>query len=340
MTQGITTLQWYVKGKRQFNKNGYKRITKTYKDLLQNSASIKVNENGADGVNLEGKVIMITGANSGIGKEMATYAAAKGAHVYMVCRSKERAETARDEIKKITSSTTVDTLIGDLSLLSQVKKIVNEFKKREKKVDCLVCNAGVLLNERNETKEGFETTFACHLLSGCYSLSTQLIPQLRAAGTESRVVFVSSGGMYNSKFPSWEQATGTGQWKDKYDGQLAYVYAKRGQVLLAERYARDYPDIKWLSCHPGWVDTPAVELAYGSSKKYLDPMRTIWEGAEGITWLFSKKSEHLENGAFYLDRRTQTKHISGLFMSEGKFTKNIEKEVDDMMQNLKRACGF
>ena len=94
----------------------------------------------------------------------------------------------------------------------------------------MVCNAGVLLNERVETSEGYETTFACHLLNGSYLLSTLLIPQLKAAGNEARTVFVSSGGMYNSKFPSWEKATSTGKFENKYDGQMAYVYAKRGQV--------------------------------------------------------------------------------------------------------------
>jgi len=169
-------------------------------------------------------------ANSGIGKEMATYAAAKGAHVYMVCRSKERAEQAREEIMKSTSNEKIDVLLGDLSLMSQVKKVVNDFKQREQKVDCLVCNAGVLLNDRTETSEGYETTFACHLLSGCYYLSSLLVPELKSSGSEARVIFVSSGGMYNSKFPKWEAVTSTGKWKDKYDGQMAYVYAKRGQV--------------------------------------------------------------------------------------------------------------
>jgi len=230
MGQSISSTQFYVKGTRQFTRTGYNKAIKNYKDPLQSSPSILRNEDGADKVDLGGKVIMITGANSGIGKEMATYAAAKGAHVYMVCRSKERAETARDEIKSLTSNDQIDILLGDLSLQSQVQKVVEEFQSREEKIDCLVCNAGVLLNDRVETSEGYETTFACHLLNGSYLLSTLLIPQLKAAGDEARTVFVSSGGMYNSKFPSWERATSTEKYEKKYDGQMAYVYAKRGQV--------------------------------------------------------------------------------------------------------------
>lgn len=54
------------------------------------------------------------------------------------------------------------------------------------------------------------------------------------------------------------------------------------QVLLAERWAKEFPAVKFVSCHPGWCDTAAVELAYGAQKSYLEPMRTTWEGAEGI----------------------------------------------------------
>jgi len=340
MGQGLTATQFYVKGRQQFIRPGYRKAIKAYLDPVQSSAALKQNEEGNDNVDLNGKVVMVTGSNSGIGKEMATYAAAKGAHVYMVCRSKERAEKARDEIKLVTSNDQVDILLGDLSLLSGVKDIVQQFEGKEKKVDCLVCNAGILLNERVETTEGHETTFACHLLCGSYYLSSLLKPQLKAAGSEARVIFVSSGGMYNSKFPSWDQAVNAENYKSKYDGQMAYVYAKRGQVLLAEHLARESPEITWMSCHPGWVDTPAVDLAYGSSKKYLEPMRSIWEGAEGICWLFSKESKHLKNGGFYLDRKPQTKHIGGLFMREGSYTKNTQTEVDEMIQNLKKMCDL
>jgi NAD(P)-dependent dehydrogenase (short-subunit alcohol dehydrogenase family) len=116
-------------------------------------------------------------------------------------------------------------------------------------IDALVCNAGALLNERTLTQEGTETTFACHLLYGSYGLVTMMEPCLRAAaqtGREPRVVLMSSGGMYNTAFPKWhiaasmpEQVAGmiAGE-LPKYDGQMAYAYAKRGQVLLAEHWAQ------------------------------------------------------------------------------------------------------
>lgn len=142
----------------------------------------------------------------------------------------------------------------------------------------------------------------------------------------------------NSKFPDWETATSTGSKKEEYDGNMAYTYAKRGQVLLAERFTKEYPDITWLSCHPGWTSTDAVQAAYGDNAKYLEPMRSTWQGAEGIAWLMSTPKANLKSGEFYLDRMPDQKHIAGPFMTSGSFTKNTEQEVDVMMENLKRSC--
>jgi dehydrogenase/reductase SDR family protein 12 len=268
---------------------------------------------------------------------MATYAAAKGAKLYMLCRSKERAEKARQEIIEATSNDKVEVLLADMAELSQVRNLVADLQKKEPKVDVLVCNAGALFNDRRESSEGREVTFASHLLGGSYLLSQLLVPQLKAAD-DGRVVFVSSGGMYNGKFPSWDIATNAS--KEKYDGQFAYVYAKRGQVLLAEELTKTIPEITWVSAHPGWCSTPAVAEAYGDSAKYLQPMRNAWQGAEGITWLMAADKSKLQGGEFYLDRKPQPKHLAGAFMTEGSFTKNKPKEIEKMMADLKSAAGL
>jgi lipocalin len=99
-----------------------------------------------------------------------------------------------------------------------------------------------------------------------------------------------------------------------------------------------YPHLKVVSCHPGWTLTEGVEAAYGSGKSMLEPLRTLWQGAEGIIWLCVASHNKIEGGAFYLDRSPRTKHISGPFFTEGTFTKNSEAEVDMMMLNLQRWC--
>lgn len=161
---------------------------------------------------------------------MSTYVAAKGAKLYMLCRSQQRAEAAKKEIQEKTNNENIEIILADLSEMAQVRDVVKDFQSKEDKLDCLVCNAGVLLNERRESKEGIEVTFASHFLGGSYLLSKLLLPQLRAAKEQSRVVFVTSGGMLLEKFPVWETATSVK--KEEYNGQQAYSFAKRGQVRL------------------------------------------------------------------------------------------------------------
>mmetsp|Transcript_30873 Transcript_30873/g.80587 ORF Transcript_30873/g.80587 Transcript_30873/m.80587 type:complete len:141 (+) Transcript_30873:824-1246(+) len=121
---------------------------------------------------------------------------------------------------------------------------------------------------------------------------------------------------------------------------MAYVYAKRGQVLLAERLSTKVPDVTFVTCHPGWTDTPAVEAAYGKQKRLLEPMRTPWQGTEGIAWLCACKRSELVGGEFYLDRSPQRKHLAGAFFTEGSFTKNTPAQVDEMMDTLQALSGL
>ena len=207
--------------------------------------------------------------------------------------------------------------------------------KAAPRLDVLVCNAGVLLNELTLTSERVEVTFACHLLFGTYLLGKLALPALEATAG-GRLVVVSSGGMYNSKFPSWETAASL---EGEFSGNLAYAFAKRGQVLLCERWAEEHPAVKFVSCHPGWTATPAVDAAYGDMKKYLEPMRSPWQGADGIAWLCVVDAAALQSGAFYLDRKVGPKHIAGPFFTEGKYTKNTRAEVDAMMLRLDEWSG-
>ena len=200
------------------------------------------------------------------------------------------------------------------------------------RLHALVCNAGALLNELTVTAEGVEATLAAHLLFGTYLLGQLALPLLQST-PGGRLIAVSSGGMYNTKFPEWEAAAAL---RGKYNGQMAYAYAKRGQVLLCERWSEMYKDVKFVSCHPGWVDTPGVDSAFGDTKKYLEPLRTVWQGCEGIAWLVAAPFSALQSGAFYLDRAPCRKHLAGAFFTEGSFTKNARAEVDALMHHLQQ----
>jgi len=324
--QFAATSQFYLYGRNHFTQTGWQKHKARYEqpDVLSQE------------LDLSGKVYMITGANSGVGKEVAQYLASRNATIYMICRSKQRADAARDEIVASAPRSKVHVIQADVGLEADVRRCWREFSGAEEgRLDGLLCNAGALLNEKTLTSEGVEVTFASHLLFGTYLLGELAMPTLEATAG-SRIAVVSSGGMYNFPFASWEVATSTSTDPTvKYDGQFAYGYAKRGQVLLCERWAQLHPAVAVVSCHPGWTSTPAVEEAYGSSKKYLEPMRTPWEGAEGIVWLLVAPVEKIQPGAFYLDREPQVKHLAGPFFTEGSYTKNTPQEVDAMMEKLK-----
>lgn len=239
-------------------------------------------------------------------------------------------------------------LLADCGLESDIRRAWDEFEAastgadgQPARLDGLVCNAGALLNERTLTKEGVEVTLASHFLFGTYLLGSLARTSLEGCpGGGARMLVVSSGGMYNTKWPSWTRAASLPDAlvEHSYDGNLAYAFAKRGQVLLCERWGLEAPsrggDVKYITGHPGWTATPAVDAAYGDAKKYLEPMRTPWEGAEGLVYTLLCGSEELVNGGFYLDRMPMVKHLSGPLFSEGSFTKNTEKEVDEMMAKL------
>lgn len=343
LKQGIVSTQFFLYGKKHFTETGYFKHVSQYTDPVQKAVIVGDNDPNSDGVDLSGKTVLVTGANQGIGKEIATYAAGKRATVYMLCRNKERAESARKEIQELTNNKNVNILLADVSEPKQIKRVVAEFQAKEQKLDALVCNAGALFNERKLNSEGQEVTLMAHLVSGSYQLTKMLMPSLKKASDqnsgEPRVIYVASGGMYNAKFPEWEVAASTGEHESSYDGNLAYSYAKRGQVLMAERFTKEYPEISFVSSHPGWVRTVGVDASFGKAAKVLEPMRSTWGGAEGICWLTATAKKNLEGGAFYLDRMPQRKHIAGAFMTDGEFTKNTDEEVHVMMKKLEQTCG-
>ena len=331
--QFASTTQFYLYGKKYCTKTGWKAASEKYAspDILR-----------SEGLSLEGRVYFLTGANSGIGFEIATFLGCHMATVYMICRNPERAHRAQQEIISKSNNPNIFVIICDCALQTGVRSAWNEFIEHQTalsgspRLDGLLCNAGALSDKKTTTSEGIETTLAAHLLFGTYLLTTLAIPVLEAT-PGSRVVVVSSGGMYNTKMPTWDIAANlTG----KYDGQFAYAYAKRAQVLLCEQWTDMYPSIKFVSCHPGWVDTPGVQAAYGDKKQYLEPLRSLWEGSEGIIWLLLADKDQLQGGGFYLDRQPRVKHLAGPFFTEGTFTKNSPQEIADMMATLQLWGGM
>jgi NAD(P)-dependent dehydrogenase (short-subunit alcohol dehydrogenase family) len=146
---------------------------------------------------MRGKICIITGSNSGIGKETALSLAKMGATVVMVVRNKERGEKAQKEIVKQSGNNSVDLMIYDLSSMESIRQFTEEFKKKYKRLDVLINNAGASFGKREVTPEGFERNFAVNYL-GPFLLTHELLDLLKSSAP-SRIINVSSGLAKNGK---------------------------------------------------------------------------------------------------------------------------------------------
>lgn len=139
---------------------------------------------------MDGKVVLITGATSGIGKAAAMALIRMGATVVVGARNVEKGQQTVAEIQAIMGSPKVEMLVGDLSSLSQVRRMAAEFKAQFHRLDVLVNNAGIQLAERQVTVDGLEATFQINYLAPF--LLTHLLFDLLKASAPARIVNVAS----------------------------------------------------------------------------------------------------------------------------------------------------
>jgi len=254
-------------------------------------------------VDLYGRRCLVSGANSGLGYATALALADLGAEVVLLCRNRERGEEAVESIRQATGSRRVKLCQVDLSDLADVERAAATLASEP--VDVLVHNAGVLPDERIETPEGLELTFATHVL-GPHLLTARLRKALEASD-EARVIWVSSGGMLtrrlNVEDPNWRERD--------YDGVLAYAETKRAQVVLAELWAEEFAgtSVAVNSMHPGWADTPAVQSSLPRFHQVTEAiLRSPEEGADTIVWLAASPAAEGETGSFFFDREPVRTH--------------------------------
>eukprot|EP00116_Pleurobrachia_bachei_P001931 sb/3462193/ len=320
---------WLAKGLLEYTKSGYTAAAKDFKPTdLQ--------------VDCTSRHYLITGSNSGIGRETAMEVAKRGGTVHMVCRNKISAEKVRDEIVAETSNSEVHVHVLDLSQIGKVKTFTEEFMKEHSALHVLVNNAGCMVNTREVTGEGFESNFATNTL-GTYTLTEGLVPLLQRTAAESgvrcRVITVSSGGMLTNKLDLSDlQSERVG----KFDGTMVYAQNKRQQVIMVEEWARRYPDIMFSSMHPGWADTPAVRSAMPDFyEKMKDKLRTPQQGADTAVWLSvapdgSAAVDLTKNGEFWQDRRVVGKHLP-LAWSKSSAVEKVQ--LMDTLKELSEAQG-
>ena len=199
---------------------------------------------------IEGSICVITGANSGIGKAAATEMARMGARVVMVCRSRERARQALVEICQDSGSSTVDLLIADLSVQSQIRSLGARIRDNYPQVDVLINNAGLYRAKREVTEDGLEMTFAVNHLA-YFLLTLELLDTLKDSAP-SRIINVSSAAHARATMDFDDL-----QSEKKYRGSRAYRRSKLANLLFTFELARrlEGTGVTANALHPGLVNT-------------------------------------------------------------------------------------
>jgi len=257
---------------------------------------------------MSGKVVMVTGANSGIGKATAKAMARMGACVVMVCRNREKGERTRDEVSKATGNTAVELMVCDLSIMGNVRRLAEEFRSRHRALHVLVNNAGSVFQGYAETADSFERTMAVDYFSP-FLLTNLLIPALKE-GAPSRVVNVASVSHFGGKLDLNDI---NGKHSSGGFGMAAYGRAKLALVLFTYELSRKLAGTGTTSncMHPG-----AVRTNIWGHSGFVSPlvrfvslfMRSPEKGAETVVYLASSPEVEGVSGKYFFDM--QPRHSS------------------------------
>lgn len=276
--------------------------------------SATLNANVKD--SMKGKICLVTGATSGIGKATAVGLAGMGATVVIVGRNAVKTVAVVDEIKQRSGNNAVEALIGDLSVMAEVRRVAADFKAKYPRLDVLINNAGGLFWKRQVTADGFEKTWALNHLN--YFLLTNLLLDTLKASGHARIVNVSSDSHKGARLDFDDL-----QSEKSYAGFTAYSRSKLANVVfsyeLARRLAGTGVTVNVL--HPGLVNTGfADNLGKVAAALYGFVMRFIAltpeQGAqtsvylasspdvEGVTGQYWEKCKSLQSGKAAYDEST------------------------------------
>jgi NAD(P)-dependent dehydrogenase (short-subunit alcohol dehydrogenase family) len=252
-----------------------------------------------------GKLIVVTGANSGTGKEAARRLAAAGAHVVLAVRTPAKGEQARAEILAQTPAARLDVRRVDLADLASVREFADGLIAGGTPVDTLINNAGVMAPPaRMTTADGFELQFGSNFL-GPFALTMRLLPLVLAAPAP-RVVTMSSGVASYGRI-----RFGDLQWEHGYRPNLAYAQSKLADLMMTLRLAAISAERGWsllsTGAHPGFTRTnlQTAGASLGRDKPKRTPFNTmpilpsqeVGPGTEPL--LYAATSAGAVNGGYY-----------------------------------------
>ncbi|MBL8938976.1 MAG: SDR family oxidoreductase, partial [Archangium sp.] len=222
------------------------------------------------------KVAIVTGANSGIGFEIARGLLAKGATVVLGCRDLKKGHAAREQLVSLTGNDTAEVMQVDLANLARLRNFVPKFLARFERLDWLVHNAGVWPRTRRKTEDGFELTLGVNHL-GPFFLTDALLPLLVRSAPARVVVLTSSmhrEGTFDFEDPQFKVR--------QHHGGTAYAQSKLANVLFTFALARrlEGQGVTANAVHPGVVATGLRREAPPNAREPKNPL-TPQAGAVG-----------------------------------------------------------
>ena len=251
----------------------------------------------------EGRTVLVTGANSGLGYAASAALVGAGARVRLLVRHDLKGRDTRDRIRARHPGADVAWYVADLTDLTRVREVAEEIARAEDGLDALVHVAGAMFPARQETTDGIERTVALHVV-GPQVLTHGLLDVL--ATRHGRVIWMSSGGMYTQAL-QLDRLQSPGD----YRPATAYARAKRAQVVLAGEWQRRVGDERGISfhaMHPGWALTPGIEESLPVFRRVMGPLlRGATDGADTAVWLALAPEAGQDGGLFWLDRRPRTR---------------------------------
>lgn len=273
------------------------------------------------------KTILITGSTGGIGRAAATALAKQGHRIIIHGRKEKETRKVQQEIIAESNNSNVDYLTADLFLMSEVRKMAENFKKKYDRLDVLINNAGGLTGkERELTGEGIEKTIALNLLTP-YLLTALLWEELQKSQS-ARIVTTASAAHSMFAKPDFNDI----EMKQQYSANAAYGNAKLFlmmalQVLDEKLKRNENKNITVNMLHPGAVASQGV-LAPLKKRKILGKIFIP------IVRLLLKTPEQGADTIVYLATSDEVKNTSGLYFIKRKPAKVNEKYISEETKNI------
>lgn len=282
----------------------------------------------SDPPRMDGQVVVVTGAASGIGLASCQGFARLGATVLPVARSETRAQEAKAAILDVVPGAAVRPLACDVSSLAALRAFADQLHRDEPRLDVLVNNAGSMPSERSTSADGVELMFATHVLAPF--VLTALLRDLLERSAPAVVINVSSGGMYSQRLPGEDLQSQ----RATYSPPKIYARTKREQVVITEEWAEKLAGTGVVvhAMHPGWVDSKGVQDALPLFRTVVKPIiRDLDAGADTIVWLGAAPEARTSTGGFWHDRRRRPTHY---LLGAGEETAAERQALWDLCRSL------